>query len=140
MRAAIVLIFCLGFLPHSLLAATLSWVSMPTDVTVELGGNALFAGEAESDVPPVHYQWLKDEIEISGATNSSLVISNVSYGIQSNAFSLVVSHPNDSIAQPLTSGRVYVTIPQSPPVARYPGASMINPPSGNKIISRSVVV
>ncbi len=69
----------------------------PADQTVLEGGTATFSVVAASD-SPISYQWLDNAgTDIAGATNSVLVLTNVSPG-QAGAYAVVVSNAGGSIA------------------------------------------
>lgn len=61
-----------------------------TNQTVECGSNAMFEIGA-SGSPPLNYQWSVDGTTISGATNGSFVLTDVS--LPSHTVSVVVSNP-----------------------------------------------
>jgi hypothetical protein len=118
MRAAIVPVIL--WFSVSLDAASLQWSRMPTNIIVELGGTAVFSGAAQSsDLGPFAYQWFKDYEEIPGATNDTLVISNVTYPMQSHQFILWASVRDDPLSR-RNSNPAFLTIPHSPPVTRFP--------------------
>ena len=52
-------------------------VSQPTNQLVIAGTNATFSVSATTDNPPLRYRWRLNGIDIAGATNDSLTISNV---------------------------------------------------------------
>jgi len=60
-----------------------------TNQTIECGGNAMFAISA-SGTPPLNYQWSLDGIPISGATNSSVLPTDVH--LPSHTVSVVVTN------------------------------------------------
>jgi hypothetical protein len=67
-----------------------SIVSQPADLTVEEGQTALFSVEASGSVP-LSYQWQKEGVDISGATDASLSISGVQVS-DSGSYRCVVSN------------------------------------------------
>jgi hypothetical protein len=62
----------------------------PTNQTVMEGGSVAFAVNASGSAP-LRYQWRKDVTPISGATNSSLLLTNVQLS-QAGGYSVVVSN------------------------------------------------
>ena len=75
-----------------------SIVSQPQNVAVLPGGNVTFSVTATGTA--LTYQWLENNVDIAGQTNSTLVLTNVSsqdrgtYAVVvSNAFGSLQSHP-----------------------------------------------
>lgn len=68
----------------------------PVPQFVALGGNANFAVEATGSAP-FTYQWLRDGVEIPGATGPSLIIPNVR-GVDEAEYLAVVSNASGSVA------------------------------------------
>ncbi|PWU11251.1 MAG: hypothetical protein C5B50_23740 [Verrucomicrobia bacterium] len=66
------------------------FVSQPTNEAVSLGSTAYFSAAA-AGIPPVAYQWQFDGASLAGATNSALVIPNVSLG-QLGSYSVLVTN------------------------------------------------
>lgn len=71
--------------------------SQLTDRSVAPGGNTFFVADANG-APPLFYQWRKEGVALTGATNRDFMIANAQAGDQgsysvavSNAFGLVVS-------------------------------------------------
>jgi hypothetical protein len=64
--------------------------NLPSPQAVELGGTATFRVEA-AGWPPPQFQWFKDGVLLTGATQSTLVLSNVMQA-QAGAYSVVVSN------------------------------------------------
>jgi uncharacterized repeat protein (TIGR03803 family) len=63
--------------------------NQPTNQTVAAGGNVTFSVGASS-FGPVNYQWKKNNLNIIGATNASLILTNVSVTNAAN-YSVAVS-------------------------------------------------
>lgn len=69
-------------------------VAQPTGQTVAIGASVTFSVGA-GGAPVLRYQWQKDVSPISGATNSTYVLSNVQT-IDITAYSVLVSNPYGS--------------------------------------------
>ncbi len=67
----------------------------PTNQTVAAGSTVTFAASA-SGPGPFGYQWLQNGVALTGATNSSLVLSNVT-SAASGAYTVQVSNANGAI-------------------------------------------
>jgi len=89
-----------------------------TNQTVECGGNAMFMITA-SGTPPLNYQWSLDGTTISGATNSSLSLTNVS--LPNHTVSVVVSNLYASV----TNSAIMTAQDTTPPVITLNGANPI---------------
>jgi len=70
-------------------------LSQPMSVTVSAASNAVFSVTVES-TPRNFYQWMKDGINIGGATNSSLTFSNVQTN-QAGNYAVLVSNAWGSV-------------------------------------------
>jgi sugar lactone lactonase YvrE len=78
----------------------------PTNQTVAVGSSASFTVTA-SGVPPVGYQWNFDGTNITGATNTSLVLSNVQPS-QQGVYTVLVTN---SLGSVLSSNAVLTVTP-----------------------------
>ncbi len=72
-----------------------SILAQPSSRTVELGSFATLTVRAEG-TPPLSYQWRKDGVEIPGATNASLTLTQIQYA-DAGVYAVVVSSPCGSI-------------------------------------------
>ncbi len=97
-------------------------VEQPQNQTVNQGQNATFAVSV-SGVGPFTYQWRKDGVNISGATASSVVVSNVTVNDQAS-YSVVVSGPGGSV----TSSSATLTVIALPVITTHPAGA--NLPAG----------
>ena len=70
-------------------------VSQPASQVVFVGNTVTFSVTANG-VPPPSYQWLKDGAPISGATAASLVLTNVQLS-SAGTYSVIVSNPSGSV-------------------------------------------
>ena len=70
-------------------------VTQPQNVVVLMGGTASFT-VVVNPTPTLTYQWLKDGLPITGATNASLTISNVQ-AADIGSYSVVVSNAAGSV-------------------------------------------
>jgi hypothetical protein len=84
--------------------------SQPADQIVTAGGR-ISLNVAASGTAPLHYQWRKDDADLSGATDSSFAISPAR-AADAGSYTVVVSN----IAGSVTSARAVVTV-NVPPVA-----------------------
>ena len=75
---------------------SLAWLTQPTNQTVTLGASASFSASV-SGARPVTWQWLLNGTALTGATNSTLVVSNTTY-FQAGAYSVVATNPVGNIA------------------------------------------
>lgn len=66
-------------------------VTEPTNQTVAVGGTAAFSVTATGSAP-LSYQWSSNGVSISGATNASLVLTNVALGWSGNTYGVQVSN------------------------------------------------
>ncbi len=65
-------------------------ITQPTNQTVLVGSNVTFSVTATGTVP-LRYQWRRDATAIPGATNSTLILTNVQLS-QAGSYSVVVSN------------------------------------------------
>jgi hypothetical protein len=80
----------------------------PTGTTVYEGAAVTIAGAKFGGVPPLYYQWYFEGNPITGATNSTLMLSNVTAGAAGN-YTVSVSN---QIAVAVSSNAVLTVIPQ----------------------------
>ena len=66
------------------------FVTQPVSGSAFLGGSMAFSGQA-TGTSPIYYQWLRNGLPLSGATNLSLTLSNVQH-IDTGSYSLLVSN------------------------------------------------
>jgi hypothetical protein len=81
----------------------------PTNVNFTIGGTINFSVAATS-LQPITYQWSKDGVAISGATNSSLTINNATAAAL-GAYQVAVSNENG----PVNSAQVLALTALAPP-------------------------
>jgi hypothetical protein len=83
----------------------------PLSQTIQAGGNAEFAAEADGTAP-LNYQWYKDAVALPGATNVPLILTNAQLADAGGYFVVVanVAGSATSLVATLT-----VTIPPTPP-------------------------
>ncbi len=101
-----------------------SIITQPASRTVLAGNNAIFSVVAAGD-PPLGYQWLFNNANISGATTTSLTITNVQLSNAGN-YSVTVTNPFASITSSNASLSVNLagcTAPPSGLVSWWPGNS-----------------
>jgi PKD repeat protein len=92
----------------------------PTNLTVQLGQTATFQVSATNDCGGLAYQWLRWGTNIiSGATNSSLVISNAQFSDAAN-YSVIVSNFANSGTSAVATLTVFL-----------PAQLVVNPPGLN---------
>ena len=70
-------------------------VAQPTNQTTVVGGTASFSVTATGDAP-LSYQWLKDDVEIPGATDATLAVSPVQAS-DAGAYDVVVTNSVGSV-------------------------------------------
>ena len=90
----VVLTNAVGSVTSSIAVLTVNTVvitNQPLSLTLAAGYNATFNIGA-AGLPPIAYQWRKDGLEITGATNTSYAIVNVEPN-HAGAYSVVVSNP-----------------------------------------------
>ena len=87
-----------------------SITSQPAGQSVEQGNNAAFSVTA-SGTTPFTYQWRRNSVAISEATNTSYTITNASTNDSGAVFSVVVTNPAGSA----TSADAMLTVNPSPP-------------------------
>ena len=84
----------------------------PVDVTVECGSNATFEVQATGE-PPLWFQWEKNGVPIQNATNSVLVVSNVTLADDGGAYRVVAANVVGSV----TSAAAILRVRDSTPPA-----------------------
>lgn len=89
-----------------------------TNETVECGGNAMFAIDV-SGSPPLNFQWSVDGAMISGATNGSFALTNVT--LPSHMVSVVVSNLDASA----TNNAILTVQDTTPPIITLIGGNPI---------------
>jgi hypothetical protein len=80
-------------------------VSQPTDQTVAGGDTAVFSVTA-SGTPPLGYQWRYNGVNLAGATNNSLILTNVQFS-QNGNYTVLISNIFGSI---LSSNAVLIVL------------------------------
>jgi GH25 family lysozyme M1 (1,4-beta-N-acetylmuramidase) len=95
-------------------------LTQPTNLTTASGTNAVFRVSATGN-GTLQYQWLFDGTNLSGATASSCVISNVQ---TTNAGEYAVS-VTDSTGKSTQSASVYLAV--IAPLSNYPGSTVVAP-------------
>ncbi len=88
--------------------------SQPVSQTVTVGSNASFNVTAEG-TPPLRYQWRHGVTNLLGATNSSLLLSNVQF-VSTGHYTVVVANDSGSVTSSvaiLSVNRVPAANPQS---------------------------
>ncbi len=86
----------------------------PTNQTVRVGGTATFAVLA-GGTPPLSYQWTSNGASIAGATNTSLVLTNVQFS-QAGYYAVQVTN----LLGAATSSNATLTVTAVPPCATPP--------------------
>src|SRR5204862_2298913 len=71
-------------------------LTQPADQTVTAGSNATFTVSAAGTLP-LSYQWSQNGSPLSGATNSSLTLTNVQLSQSGNYYFVVVTNISGSI-------------------------------------------
>jgi len=89
-------------------------ITGPTDQTVVQGSNATFTASA-SGLPLPSLQWRLNGSNISGATSSSLTVSNVQYSQNGHIYSVVASN---AAGEKTNSATLYVLVP--PGISQQP--------------------
>ncbi len=92
----------------------LSIPAQPTNTSTVLGNSATFMVEAEGSAPLL-YQWSFDATNLPGATNSSLVLTNVQLA-QAGSYSVTVSNQGNAV----TSSTALLTVNLPPPCISAP--------------------
>jgi Concanavalin A-like lectin/glucanases superfamily/Immunoglobulin domain/Bacterial Ig domain/Immunoglobulin I-set domain len=96
-------------------------VTPPTNQTVNEGSNASFTVVAASSVP-LTYQWARNAAAISGATNATLSLSNLSLSASGN-YTVVVSNSAGFV----TSSVAVLTVqPVAPTITSQPVSRTVN--------------
>src|SRR5207247_2149810 len=80
-------------------------VTQPQSFTVVEGCAATFKVVATSP-PPLSYQWRRNDADLSGATNDTLTVANVTVTQNGQQYSVVVSN----VARSVTSSIVTLTV------------------------------
>ena len=81
----------------------LSTTAVPPSITTQPKGQVVVAGTSATNTvvavgpDPLSYQWSKDGTTLAGATNASLVLTNVQRG-DDGTYTVVVSNPNGSVS------------------------------------------
>lgn len=104
----------------------------PDSLTVAVGGSALFTLDGTADPDPT-FQWRKDGVPISGATESELSIASVSES-DAGDYTVVVTNPSGSV----TSSVATLTVNPAAAVTISAQPSSVNPVAGGTA-SMSVV-
>ena len=118
----------LGYADSTLLFQPATIGSQPQNLTVTVGSNATLSVTATPVSPAftLTYQWKKDGVPISGATNATLVFSSAQLG-DSGTYSVSVGgggSPVESTSATLT------VLPNAAPVFIVPGTVTINEDAG----------
>lgn len=87
--------------------------TQPQSISVSQGSNASFSVVATGGTP-LSYQWSKNGSTISGATNSTYTISNVTTN-DAGTYSVIVSNASGSVTS--SNATLTVTTSNTPPVA-----------------------
>jgi plastocyanin len=95
-------------------------LSPPQSTNVVSGGSVEFSVVA-AGAPPLTFQWQFNGVDIPGATNSTLVISNATTSNDGN-YIVVVSNPFSSVASPPAK----LTVSQN----QFPNVSIASPTNG----------
>lgn len=103
-------------------AAPLTLGAGPAPLTVEAGHPAVLNVAVASGSPPFRYQWLKDDVEIPGATGPALTISAAVLG---DAGSYKVAVSNYAGAEVSASAALSVVADTTPPAVA--GVVALNP-------------
>src|SRR5690242_10788384 len=86
----------------SLLAATLNPLGQPAiqeelaNHSVSLGASATFQVLATSTAPPIQYQWRLETLNLQGATNASLTLTNIQL-VHAGSYVVVVMDQSGSV-------------------------------------------
>ena len=104
--------------------------TQPSGQTVAAGASVTFTVVATSSPAPT-FQWRKDTVAITGATNATLTLTNVQ-AANAGVYSVVVTNTAGSV----TSGNATLTINAAPPVAPVFSAQ----PASQTIASGGTVV
>ncbi len=97
-----------------------SITSQPSSYTVNQGTNVTFS-VAASGTAPLYYQWYKGGVAVSGATSSTLALSNVQ---SSNAGTYTVIVTN--LAGTVTSSSATLTVNVPPAITTQPSSYTVN--------------
>jgi hypothetical protein len=97
-------------------------ITQPTNQTVTVGGTASFSVTA-SGTPPLYYQWSFNTTNIVGATNTTLMLTNVQLSPAGN-YAVLVTNTYGSVL----SSNAVLTV--NPPAATVPVIFGFNPISG----------
>jgi beta-galactosidase len=90
-------------------------VAQPVDQSVSEGQVATFQ-VAVSGSMPLTFRWMRDGVEIAGASGDTLIISNTSAADDGDVFSVIVSNAVGSA----TSGPAVLTVNQAPAIVVQP--------------------
>jgi hypothetical protein len=69
--------------------------SQPQSQTINVGDTASFSVIADGE-PPLRYQWLFNDAELPGATNSLLILTNTAHA-QAGFYSVIVSNSTGAV-------------------------------------------
>jgi T5SS/PEP-CTERM-associated repeat protein len=78
----------------------------PQSVTAETGGTATFSVTAVGD-PPLSYQWRRNDVDLAGKTDSTLILINLQ-ATNAGSYTVVVSNSADSVTSSNALLRVLV--------------------------------
>jgi hypothetical protein len=78
----------------------------PASASVNAGSNVTFTVVASS-ARPISYQWRSNGVDLAGATNSTLTLTNVQLFVHEAAYSVLVS---DSISSALSSNAILIVL------------------------------
>lgn len=116
--AEIQAVFAAGGTGKCVISAAPFIVTQPADQTVTAGGTATFTVVA-SGTPALAYQWRFEGEEIEGATDASLIITNVQVG-NAGSYSVVVTNAFGSI----DSSNAILTVNLPPAAVQVVGTSV----------------
>jgi hypothetical protein len=89
----------------------LTFYAQPQNASAYVGDAVTFTAQADGS-DPLTYQWKKNGVNITGATNTSLTVNNVQLSDNSSSYSLLISNGSGSL---LSSGAVLSVIPVPAP-------------------------
>ena len=116
--------------PAAKLSGPIVIIQQPQPRTIPRGSNATFQAVADG-LAPLTYQWLLNRVEIAGATNASLLITNAQLA-QDGTYSVVVSNSYGF----LVSSEAALVVLTRPVITVHPVSQPV-PAGGNVTLSVS---
>jgi hypothetical protein len=89
----------------------LTFYAQPQNASAYVGDSVTFTAQADGS-DPLTYQWKRNGVNLTGATNTSLTVNNVQLSDNSSSYTLLISNGSGSLS---SSGAILSVIPAPAP-------------------------